>query len=115
MTQSIIVVDDDEVVRLTLSAILKKEGFEVDVAGNVTSAISKMREKDFDWIISDIRMPDVDGIGFTQKVKELWPDKKIILMSGYVRPEQVNGLNIEGFFEKPIDLPALISVIRNRT
>ncbi len=79
----VLVVDDELNMRHMLRALLNKEGYITEVAANGIEALAIMDEKDFDFILCDIRMPVMDGISFLDSSKEKFPEKTIIMMSAY--------------------------------
>jgi DNA-binding response OmpR family regulator len=60
----ILVIDDEESIRHMLSVILKKEGYEVSVCADAESALKVLEAEEFDFVLSDIRMPGLDGLDF---------------------------------------------------
>ena len=70
MMKKILVIDDEEFVTESLKKLLKKSGYEVEVAKSGNEAIAKVQEMDFDLIVSDIRMPDMDGVETIKMIRE---------------------------------------------
>lgn len=79
--KSILVVDDEEVMREFLADVL--EDFTVIKAADGDEAIEKLKEKKFDLIITDMKMPRVSGEEVVRFARETYPDAKIIVISGY--------------------------------
>ena len=71
MQKKILLVDDDHLVTLTLSRLLTGAGYEVTAAENGQEAIAKVEQEDFGLIISDVRMPGVDGVKTIQKIRKI--------------------------------------------
>ncbi|MCX5837205.1 MAG: response regulator, partial [Deltaproteobacteria bacterium] len=69
----ILVVDDDQGMREFLEIMLTREGYLVSTAGDAGKALGRCRKEKFDLIITDLKMPKMDGIGFLKEVKELAP------------------------------------------
>ena len=80
--KDILIVDDEEQMRLALRRMLEKEGYSVREAENGDKAIRIHREKQADLIITDIIMPDKEGLGTILEIKSEFPDTKIFAMSG---------------------------------
>jgi len=78
----ILVVDDEESVRLTLRRYLKKDGHEVRTAESVTRALELMVELDFDVIVTDIIMPRLTGMDLLRKIHETSPDIQVVMITG---------------------------------
>lgn len=79
----VLVVDDELNMRHMLRTMLAKEGYVADTAGNGLEALSILDEKDFDFILCDIKMPKMDGMSFLNKAKEKHPEKTFIMMSAF--------------------------------
>lgn len=77
----LLLVDDDMFLRELTSKALKKAGYEVTLASDGGEAIKKAREEDFDLVITDILMPEKDGMDVIQEIKVMRPSIKIIAIS----------------------------------
>ena len=113
MNTKLLLVDDNENFIHLLKIALQDESYEVDTADDGLSALSIMKEKSYDWLVSDIRMDGLDGIGLARKVKESYPGTKIILMTAYKAPGGISELNVEGFLEKPVHIEDICRIIKN--
>ncbi|WP_431216772.1 response regulator [Puia sp. P3] len=80
---NILIIDDEKAIRKTLSEILSYEGYKIDEAGDGEDGLKKIKEKEYDVILCDIKMPKIDGIEFLEKAKETNPDVPIIMISGH--------------------------------
>ena len=78
---NILIIDDEKAIRKTLSEILSYEGYKIDEAGDGEEGFRKFRDKEYDVILCDIKMPKMDGIEFLEKAKEANPDIPIIMIS----------------------------------
>lgn len=74
--------DDSPVERLALAHLLRKEGFEVDEAGDGQSAIDQLKHREINAVLLDLNMPDVDGFGVLSYVQEHRRSLPVILLSG---------------------------------
>jgi two-component system nitrogen regulation response regulator NtrX len=113
---NILIVDDEKAIRKTLSEILSYEGYKIDEAGDGEEGIRKFRDKEYDVILCDIKMPKMDGIEFLDKAKELNPDIPIIMISGHGTIETAVEAVKKGAYDyisKPPDLNRLLITIRN--
>jgi two-component system response regulator AtoC len=79
----ILVIDDEESMRHMLSVILKKEGYEVSVCADAESALKVLEAEEFDFVLSDIRMPGLDGLDFLKAFYQKGFTSSIIMMSAY--------------------------------
>ena len=80
---SILVVDDEHSMREFLEIMLHKEGYQVATAAGGGEAINILKKKDFDLVITDIRMKETDGLQVLKKCKELHPNTVVIMISAY--------------------------------
>jgi DNA-binding NtrC family response regulator len=109
---TILLVDDHKVGREALAKILRLHAHEVMEAADAAEGLSMLNSMHFDIIITDFVMPEVSGFQFIDQVRKLWPDTRVLMMSGYLTPE-VGGLLSEGFkfLPKPVDVPILLEAI----
>ncbi len=116
MNTSILIVDDEQEIRDSLSEVLTDEGFLTYTAENGIAALDMMKELHYDIIISDIKMPEMDGVTLLQRVKEQAPDTFVILVTSYGSTETaVNAMRLGAidYILKPIDFDELIMRIKN--
>lgn len=85
--QHILLVDDEPEVVHALSRVLRKE-YHISKAFSAEQALELLREQPIDLILSDIRMPNVDGIELLTQIKSLYPEISRVLLSGYADMEQ---------------------------
>lgn len=78
----VLVVDDDEAVRLALSSILDAVGFTVEAAGGGREGLALIAVRGFDAVVSDIRMPDMDGLRLLKSIRERDLDLPVVLLTG---------------------------------
>jgi putative nucleotidyltransferase with HDIG domain len=83
----LLVVDDDEAVRRVVAEILVDEGYEPSTSASADEALSQMRATPFPLVITDIKMPDRDGLWFLKVLRGEFPDCAVILMTGYGQVE----------------------------
>jgi two-component system, NtrC family, nitrogen regulation response regulator NtrX len=112
----ILIIDDERAIRKTLSEILSFEGYKVDEASDGEEGLKKFKEKNFDLVLCDIKMPKLDGIEFLQRAGEINPDIPIVMISGHGNIETAVEAVKKGaydFISKPPDLNRLLITIRN--
>jgi CheY-like chemotaxis protein len=104
LTDYILIVDDNEQVAKFIKSILEGEG-EVDVVYEAESGLSKLSEKDYDLVVSDIDMPIMDGLAFYLEASKRHPNIKgrFLFMSGDVSPSRLSFFQKHGiqYFLKP--------------
>lgn len=111
----ILIADDEPNMRLTLSAILRAEGYHVDTAENGLKAVEQCQEKDYDVILMDIRMPGVDGVTAFRQLRSHQQRARMIFMSAYGLDDLKQMALEEGaiaFLDKPLDLDKVIRLIQ---
>jgi len=84
---SVLIVDDDKELRETLREVLSDEAAEVEIASNGKEAIEELRKRSYDVVVTDIKMPEMDGIQLLDKIKKLSPQTYVIIITGYASLE----------------------------
>ncbi len=84
---NVLVVDDERSMREFLEIFLVKKGHNVTLAANGKEAIEIFRDREFDLIFTDLRMPEVDGITVLQEAKRCWPDTQVIVVTAFSTTE----------------------------
>lgn len=113
---TLLIIDDEKAIRKTLTEILSFEGYKIEEASDGEEGLKKFKEKTFDVVLCDIKMPKVDGMEFLQKATETNPDVPIIMISGHGTIETAVEAVKKGaydFIQKPPDLNRLLITIRN--
>jgi DNA-binding NtrC family response regulator len=83
MKGSILVVDDERSIRVGLKGLLAKEGHAVSIAESGDEALRLLGDQPFDLVLTDLRMPGVDGMALLQQIKERHPDTLVVMMTAY--------------------------------
>jgi DNA-binding NtrC family response regulator len=112
----ILIVDDEKSIRRTLRDILEYEDFTVEEAGDGQEGLALALKEKFDIILSDIKMPKLDGMEFLDKYMATNPDTPIVMISGHGNIETAVEAVKKGaydFIAKPLDLNRLLVTIRN--
>ena len=115
----VLVVDDDEDVAHTLADVLRMSGHEVDTVYSGEQGVERISQNDYDVIISDVRMPGLDGPGLLRAVRETQKDldKRFLFMTGDTLGVDVSTLVDETgitVIEKPLDPPAVAQMVADR-
>ena len=123
MAKKILIIDDEELITKSLLKLLKGEGYVVSVARNGEEAIERVREMDFDLIISDVRMPEMDGIETIKQIRALLerlgkvlPPE--VLITGYADADKYDeGMELEvaDYLYKPFDNVEFLQVVKKVT
>jgi DNA-binding NtrC family response regulator len=113
----VLIIDDEEYVRMTLSQALEDEGHTVDLAVNGTEGLRRFSQSPPDLVITDVLMPDKEGIETIRELRTIDPNAKIVVMSGGARINNVDFLEIARKFgamaalKKPFPLDEFRRVI----
>lgn len=116
MSGNILVVDDEAIVLKSCERILTSEGFNVDTATTAKKALSLLEKNFYDLIITDIKMPEMDGIEFMKEVRKKNPDINIIVITGYPSQESIKAalsLRIIDYLPKPFSPNHLLELVKN--
>jgi two-component system response regulator PilR (NtrC family) len=111
----ILVVDDERSMREMLAILLKREGHQVSVAENGQGAIDLLNARPFDLVVSDARMPDVDGLEVLRHARSINPSVIAIMVTAYGSPDLLRGvaqLGVNDYVEKPFNTDVLRFRIR---
>ena len=111
---NILIVDDDRSLRKMLSFVLAKEGYQVDEAVSGMDALKKLKGRKYDLVISDIRMPDLNGIELLKKIKTHEQDLPVIMITAYAATHdaiEAMKLGAEDYIMKPFNLEELKIII----
>ena len=112
----ILVIDDERSIRNTLKDILGLEGHTVEIAENGISGLELIRSNDYDIVLCDIKMPEIDGIEVLKKIMEIKPEMTVVMISGHGNIDtavEAIKLGAFDFIVKPLDLNRLLITIRN--
>jgi CheY-like chemotaxis protein len=115
--QKILVIDDDSLVRDTLVRVLERRGYQVLVASDGLRGLSMFRSEQPDLVITDIIMPEKEGIETIREIRGECPDAKIIAISGGARIGNMDFLDFAGklgaseIIPKPFDPTDLVTVV----
>ena len=111
-----LVVDDDQGMREFLEIMMTREGYRVVTAGDAGKALTRCRKESFDLIITDLKMPKMDGIAFLREIKQLSPETMVILITAYASGETAVNAMKEGaydYIEKDFAIEDLKRIVRN--
>jgi len=120
MAKKILVIDDEELITKSLLKLLDTEGYDVAVARNGSEALARVKESDFDLIVSDVRMPEMDGIETIRQIRAYLKtiDKKPIpeiLITGYADKEKYEtamDLKVADYLYKPFDRENFLKAVK---
>ncbi len=120
MSKNVLLIDDEKLVTKSLQKLLNQEGYNAIAVNSVAFALRKIKNIDFDLIVSDIRMPGVGGVEGLQKIRStlLRLDKPAvpeILMTGYTdldKYEEAMSLDVAMYIYKPFDNDKFLEIVK---
>lgn len=117
--EHILIIDDDPAIRDIFTQLLESKNYSVETAGEGKEGLVRMRERMPDLIITDIMMPEMDGLELVQTIRQLDPNLPVIAISGGMQTAAMNFLPLaEKFgackvFEKPVGLTKLLGAVED--
>jgi len=116
--QTIVIVDDEEMVLTSLNSFLTLETeYEVKTFTSAKEALDYIKNERTDLVVSDYLMPEMDGISFLTKVREVKPEIPRIILTGYADKENaikaINHVGLFQYIEKPWNNDDLLIILRN--
>ncbi len=111
----ILVVDDEENARIGLSRLLAQEGFLVESVANGYEALDYLRQQDVNLIVTDINMPEMNGIAFLRELNKHFPKSNVIMITAYGGVESyIEAMNLGAFeyINKPVKIDELKSILK---
>jgi len=115
MKPRILIVDDEEVVLLSCEKILKDMGYEIKLFQNPEDALNDLKENDYNLVISDVVMPQMNGLDFFKRAREIKKDIEVILVTGYPNLKEAVQAIQEGVFQyitKPFEPQELREAVK---
>jgi DNA-binding NtrC family response regulator len=112
----ILIVDDEAPIRDSLQEILESEGFEVELAGDGLQALQILTDSEFDLVLSDIKMPRMDGMELLTHLAKNFPRLPVVMISAHGTVQtavEATKLGAFDFITKPLDLDRLLITLRN--
>ena len=109
---NVLVVDDDEVVRLSYQRSLRGAHCNVEAAFNGEDALNALQHKNFDVVLLDLRMPGMDGMSVLKEIKRSWPESEVVVITGYPTVETAKEavrLGAYDYLAKPVGPAEIIN------
>lgn len=116
MSAKILIVDDDQITPLIIEKYLKSQGYITTVANSAVEASQLMKEEFYNLVITDINMPEINGLEFMLWIKQNFPACKVIIMTAFGSDEIKNFVKLNGavnYFEKPVNLKDLTKQVQD--
>ena len=112
---NILILDDEAIVLKRLGPSLEKAGYEVEKFSQSSDASNRIREKNFDIVITDLKMEGLDGMQFLTQVKERSPKTEVIVITGFATMETAKESFQKGVFDflaKPFKLGEILDTVK---
>src|SRR6204780_5303939 len=116
MPASILIVDDEKGIRESLGALLRDEGYTVDVVGSGEECLEVIETRHYDLVLLDIWLPKLDGLETLERIQEQEAPPMVVVISGHANIEtavRATKLGAFDFIEKPLSLEKVVLVVRN--
>lgn len=113
---SILVVEDEAILRKTMKKILAEEGFDVFVAEDGKQAVSLASSRDIDVLLVDVTLPDINGVEVLKQIKEFKPNVEAVMMTAYVVEDLINVAFKKGAYaclHKPFEIKTLFKILND--
>lgn len=110
----ILVIDDEDIIRTSCSRTLSPEGYEVKAVKSGFDGFKLLEEEQFDLVLTDLKMPEIDGIEILRRIKGKWPSVEVIIITGYQTVDTaVKAIKLGAFdyLEKPFTPDGLLSSV----
>jgi len=111
---TILVIDDDKLIRWSLSTVLGRAGYRVHEAATGKDGLAAVRDQRPDLVLLDIRLPDMDGITVLEQIRRRHPELPVLTMTAHGTSETAHvavGLGARGHLEKPCDPTLLLAAV----
>lgn len=116
MSERILVVDDETTIRYLLENVLSHQGYQVSVAQDGNQALEELQRSSFDLILTDLKMPGMDGLELLRRARSLFPETEVVVLTGHATVETAVQAMKEGahtYLTKPFNLDGLVVTVRN--
>lgn len=114
---SILIVDDEPEATATLSKFLRTRGYRTDTAADGAKALRRVRAVRYELVMTDLRMPGMDGADFLARVRLEQPQLPIVVMTGHTNLDEDDEVwaraGVEAVLQKPLNLREVSGILRN--
>ena len=116
-TKFILIVDDDKTILEGFKVLLETKKYRISTAENGREALEKVRNNFYNLALLDIKLPDMEGTDLISEFRQIKPEIKIIVVTGYsTRENAINSLNLgaDGYLEKPVTPGKLLGIVADK-
>lgn len=111
MGMNVLIVDDELLLLRSLRRRLQRAGHQVVLATNGREALEALAHADFDVVLTDVRMPELDGLELARRLARLHPTLPVLFMSGHADPDDLLEVEPLAVFQKPLDEGRLLRLL----
>ncbi len=113
----VLVVDDESIIAQLIADVLGGEGYDVDTAPHGVAALERLEQRTYDVVLSDLRMPELDGLGFFHEIEQRYPDllHRFVFITGTSEHADYQGFIDDvkvPVLTKPFDMADLVRVVQ---
>lgn len=112
----VLIIDDEAIVRVSCKRVLSPEGYDIALTSRGDEAVALLEKEEFDVVITDLMMPDMDGLQVLKIINKRWPDIKVIIITGYgtisTAVEAIK-LGAHEYIEKPFKPEDILTAVQN--
>ena len=101
----VLVIDDEPIVLRSVGRVLEEQGYQVDCAQSGQSGLEQATSRDYDVVLTDLKMPDIDGICVLERIRREMPTLPVIMITGYATAQSAKrcrALGALNYLEKPL-------------
>ena len=116
-TKFILIVDDDKTILEGFKVLLETKKYKISTAENGREALEKVRNNFYNLALLDLKLPDMEGTDLISEFRQIKPEIKIIVVTGYsTRENAINSLNLgaDGYLEKPVTPGKLLGIVADK-
>jgi len=117
LTESILVIDDDEDFLKILTILLKREGYNIETASTGKEALEKTADNFYSLILIDRKLPDMDGVHLVTKIQDTDPKMRKVIFTGFPslnNVQQAIDFGVDAYLTKPIDPIEILNTIKDQ-
>jgi two-component system NtrC family sensor kinase len=112
----VLVVDDESIIAQLIADVLEDEGYQIDTAPHGVAALERLEHRAYDVILSDLRMPELDGLGLFREIEQRYPDllRRFVFITGTSEHADYQGFIDDvkvPVLTKPFDMMDLVRVV----
>lgn len=114
MNKDVLVIDDEEIVRISCERTLQPLGYRVDTVEFCVDGLEMLKQKHYDLVLTDLKMPHMDGLELVAHILSKYPATKVVIFTGYTSDETIDYAlkqGIHAYMEKPFTPAKLIEVV----